>query len=74
MIKTQGISSIDISGRGVDCHMVKEEKLYCPRSGSAGESSTVGLTVVAVITAASQCPFRALKLGDWKHCHMYWHQ
>ena len=73
MIKTQGISSIDISGHGVDCHVVKE-KLYCPRSGSAGESSTVGLTVVAVITAVSQGPFRALRIGYWEHCHMYWHQ
>ena len=42
---------MDISGHGVDSHVVKEEKSYCLRSDSGRDSSTVELAVVTLITA-----------------------
>ena len=72
IVRTQAISSMDISGYGMDSHVLKE-KSYFPRSDSAGGRSSVELAVVAVITA-SQCPSRVLKIGYWKHCHTHRHQ
>lgn len=44
---------MDIGGHGVDSHVLKEEKLYGPRGDSAGDSSSVELAVVALITTVT---------------------
>lgn len=44
---------MDIGGHGVDSHVLKEEKPYCPRGDSAGDGSSLELAVVAVTTVVT---------------------
>ena len=53
IVRTQAVSSMDIGGHGVDSHVLKEEKPYCPRGDSAGDGSSLELAVVAVTTVVT---------------------